>query len=110
MEGTKLMEEQLDSLYYKIREVNGSRKLSTGKQRKRTVDGAPDILDPLEVRTKGSGKILKSAKEKAISRVRRCNGCGLRGVSHDKRNCPNLRDGSTIDNQYNSDESTDDST
>ncbi|XP_073152020.1 uncharacterized protein [Henckelia pumila] len=106
-EGTKLMEEQLDSLYYKIRKINSSRNLSMGRQRKRTIDGPLDILDPFEVRTKGCGKRLKSAKEKSISRVRQCHGCGLRGVSHDKRNCPNLRDGSTIDNQYNSDTSTD---
>ncbi|XP_073137665.1 protein FAR1-RELATED SEQUENCE 5-like [Henckelia pumila] len=106
-ERTKLMEEQLDSLYYKIREINSSRNLSMGRQRKRTIDGPLDILDPFEVRTKRCGKRLKSAKEKSISRVRQCHGCGLRGVSHDKRNCPNLRDGSTIDNQYNSDTSTD---
>ncbi|XP_073154088.1 protein FAR1-RELATED SEQUENCE 5-like [Henckelia pumila] len=30
-EGTKLMEEQLDSLYYKIREINNSRNLSMGR-------------------------------------------------------------------------------
>lgn len=35
---------------------------------------------------------LKSSKENSNSNDRQCHGCGCRGVSHDKRNCPNLQD------------------
>ncbi|GAB2276664.1 hypothetical protein Dimus_011381 [Dionaea muscipula] len=50
------------------------------------------VKEPLQVRAKGCGKRLKGGKEKAIKKVkaRRCNGCGLIGQSHDKRNCPQL--------------------
>lgn len=49
--------------------------------------------EPSQVRAKGCGKRLKGGKEKALgkaknSKTRRCNGCGLIGQSHDKRNCP----------------------
>ncbi|GAB2288467.1 hypothetical protein Dimus_022799 [Dionaea muscipula] len=48
------------------------------------------VKEPLQVRAKGCGKRLKGGKEKAIKKARRCNGCGLIGQSHDKRNCPQL--------------------
>ncbi|KAF7139329.1 hypothetical protein RHSIM_Rhsim07G0159000 [Rhododendron simsii] len=46
--------------------------------------------EPLQVRAKGCGKRLKGGKEKAVKKSRKCNGCGLIGQSHDKRNCPKL--------------------
>ncbi|XP_038716163.1 protein FAR1-RELATED SEQUENCE 9-like [Tripterygium wilfordii] len=45
--------------------------------------------EPEKVRAKGCGKRLKGGKEIATKNPkRRCNGCGLAGQSHDKRNCP----------------------
>ncbi|XP_058217039.1 protein FAR1-RELATED SEQUENCE 5-like [Rhododendron vialii] len=46
--------------------------------------------EPLKVRAKGCGKRLKGGKEKTVKKSRKCNGCGLTGQSHDKRNCPKL--------------------
>jgi len=46
------------------------------------------LKEPSSVRTKGCGKQLKGEKEKAIKKARKCNGCGIVGVSHDKRNYP----------------------
>ncbi|KAF3433401.1 hypothetical protein FNV43_RR24503 [Rhamnella rubrinervis] len=41
--------------------------------------------------------------------MRLCRGCGLRGQTHDKRNCPKLNEGSTTDcNSIGSESSTDD--
>lgn len=53
--------------------------------------------EPPKVRSKGCGKRLKGGKEKAIKKARRCTGCGLTGQSHDKRNCPKLRNISSQD-------------
>ncbi|XP_075483575.1 protein FAR1-RELATED SEQUENCE 5-like [Primulina tabacum] len=105
-EGTNFLPEQFDSIDNKIKEMNINRTLSSGIQSRRTLDGAIGIIDPSEIRTKGRGKRLKSSKEKSTSRGRQCRGCGRRGVSHDKRNCPNLKDGSTVNN-YNTDENSD---
>ncbi|ESR42104.1 hypothetical protein CICLE_v10013881mg, partial [Citrus x clementina] len=51
------------------------------------------LNDPLVVRAKGCGKRLKKRKEKARAKDknRRCHGCGKIGQSHDKRNCPMLK-------------------
>jgi hypothetical protein len=60
---------------------------------KRSKDCNREIEDPNRARPKGSGKRLKSEREKAVKKKkidRRCHGCGKRGVSHDKRNCPEL--------------------
>ncbi|KAF9604575.1 hypothetical protein IFM89_008019, partial [Coptis chinensis] len=51
--------------------------------------------EPSQARPKGCGKRLKGDKEKALKKAqkykrRRCNGCNKVGVSHDKRNCPEL--------------------
>ncbi|XP_074591173.1 catalase isozyme 2-like [Curcuma longa] len=70
------------------------------------MDEPPVVSDPSLVRTKGCGKRLKSSKEKAVAKSRLCHGCGNRGVSHDKRNCPLLQQGSSIDNQHINDDDT----
>ena len=51
------------------------------------------LNDPLVVRAKGCGKRLKRRKEKARAKDKniRCHGCGKIGQSHDKRNCPMLK-------------------
>ncbi|KZV13530.1 protein FAR-RED ELONGATED HYPOCOTYL 3-like, partial [Dorcoceras hygrometricum] len=93
-EGTKFLDEQFDHIYTKIKYMNSSRTFDSRNLRKRTMDGARGIIDPAEIRTKGRGKRMKSSKEKSTLKSRQCRGCGLRGVSHDKRNCPKLQDGS----------------
>ncbi|XP_073057665.1 uncharacterized protein [Primulina eburnea] len=105
-EGTNFLDEQLDYILKKIKEVNISRTFSNGSQKKKIMDGVFGITDPSEVRTKGCGKRLKSSKEKSSSKTRICRGCGHRGVSRDKRNCPNLHDRSTVDNRHNNDDNT----
>ncbi|XP_074576130.1 protein FAR1-RELATED SEQUENCE 5-like [Curcuma longa] len=105
-EGTGFFEEQLNCIHNKIRDMNISKACSIGSQRKNSMDGTLGVIDPSLVRTKGCGKRLKSSKEKAISKSRLCRGCGHRGVSHDKRNCPILQQRSTIDDHDNSDDDT----
>ncbi|XP_042458601.1 protein FAR1-RELATED SEQUENCE 5-like [Zingiber officinale] len=104
-EGTNFLNEQFDCIYNKIQEMNISRTCGNGSQRKNSMDEAPNIIDPSSVRTKGCGKRLKSSKGKSISKSRLCRGCGHRGMSHDKRNCPILQQGSII-NHHNSDGDT----
>ncbi|XP_073014540.1 protein FAR1-RELATED SEQUENCE 5-like [Primulina eburnea] len=105
-EGTNFLADEFDSIDSKMKEMNINRTLSSGIQSRSTFDKAIGIIDPSEIRTKGRGKRLKSSKEKSISRGRQCRGWGHRGVSHDKRNCPNLKDGSTLNNN-NTDENSD---
>lgn len=93
VEGSKFSDEQLGYLHQKIKEMNISRTSTDGSQRKTSLDKANNINDPSGIRTKGCGKRLKSSKEKVALKSRVCHGCGKRGVSHDKRNCPLLNDG-----------------
>lgn len=104
-EGTNFLVEQFDDIDIKMKEMNISKKLSSGSQSRRAVRGTIGIIDPSEIRTKGCGKRLKSSKENSNSKGRQCRGCGLRGVSHDKRNCPNLQDGCTGNNDNKNDNS-----
>ena len=53
-------------------------------------NGPPEIHVPQESKTKGSGSRLISMREKTRERPRKCNGCGKKGVNHDRRNCPAL--------------------
>ncbi|XP_042381987.1 protein FAR1-RELATED SEQUENCE 5-like isoform X2 [Zingiber officinale] len=101
-EGTTFLDEQFDSIYNKIQEMNISRTCNDRSQKKKSVDEGLGIIDPSSVRTKGCGKRLKSSKEKSTSNSRLCRGCGHRGVSHDKRNCLTLQQGgSTEDTNHN---------
>ncbi|XP_042383552.1 uncharacterized protein LOC122003649 [Zingiber officinale] len=86
--------------------MNTSKTCDNGGQKRKSMDRSHNIIDPSSIRTKGCGKRLKSSKEKSTSKSRLCRGCGHRGVSHDKRNCPSLQQGSTIDNHHNSDDDT----
>ncbi|XP_074560767.1 protein FAR1-RELATED SEQUENCE 5-like [Curcuma longa] len=105
-EGTNILKEQLEYVHNIIQDLNISKKCNNVSQRKTSTDGTRDIIDPSSVRTKGCGKRLKSSKEKSIPKSRLCHGCGHRGVSHDKRNCPLLQQGSSIDIHHNTDEDT----
>lgn len=91
IEGTKFLDEQLSEIHNRIREMNITSPTIQESQRKKSLDKGRNINDPSRIRTKGCGKRLQSSKEKSISKSRICRGCGLRGVSHDKRNCPNLQ-------------------
>lgn len=78
-----------------IREESSIRKpISRGKE--------PMLKDPQPVRSKGCGKRLKGGKEKAMKKLRRCNGCG-KLATHDKRNCPVLLGMSSGDGRLNND-------
>lgn len=105
-DGTKFLDEQLDNILIKIKEMNFSRTLNNGSQKKKIMDGVPGTIDPSDIRTKGCGKRMESSKEKSISKTRKCRVCGRRGVLHDKRNCPNLHDGSIVDDHHNNDDNT----
>ncbi|XP_074576084.1 protein FAR1-RELATED SEQUENCE 5-like [Curcuma longa] len=105
-EGTNFLDEQFDCIYKKIQEMNNGKKCDHGSQRNKSTDGTPVVSDPSLVRTKGCGKRLKSSKEKAVAKSRLCHGCGHRGVSHDKRNCPLLQQGSSIDDHNINDDDT----
>ncbi|XP_073037914.1 protein FAR1-RELATED SEQUENCE 5-like [Primulina eburnea] len=107
VEGTNFLNAQFDYIGNKMKDLNMTTTVSGGSQCRRATDRAIDIVDPQKIRTKGCGKRLKSSKEKATTQGRKCRGCGRRGVQHDKRNCPNLQDGSTINNK-NEEESSDD--
>ncbi|XP_074585556.1 protein FAR1-RELATED SEQUENCE 5-like [Curcuma longa] len=104
-EGTNFLDEQFDCIYKKIQAINISKKGNDGSQRNKSTQGTPVIIDPSLVRTKGCGKRLKSAKEQSTSKSRLCHGCGHRGVSHDKRNCPLLQ-GSSVETYHNSNDDT----
>ncbi|KAF7151584.1 hypothetical protein RHSIM_Rhsim02G0163800 [Rhododendron simsii] len=65
------------------------------------------LKEPLQVRAKGCGKRLKGGKEKAVKNRRKCNGCGLTGQSHDKRNCPKLMSMSSQDVRLTDDDDDD---
>ncbi|KAH6783669.1 hypothetical protein C2S52_008628 [Perilla frutescens var. hirtella] len=100
-EGTKFLDEQFDYIHGKIKYMSISPTFIKESQRRKILDKAPNINDPSEIRTKGCGKRLPSSKEKSSLKARICHGCGRTGVSHDKRNCPNLHDGSVGDDHRN---------
>ncbi|XP_042404619.1 protein FAR1-RELATED SEQUENCE 1-like [Zingiber officinale] len=106
-EGTNMLDDQFDYIYSKLQDLNISSKNDNQSQRSQSIDGGPSIFDPSLVRAKGCGKRLKSSKETTTSKARLCRGCGHRGVSHDKRNCPLLqqRSNATEKDNTNDDES-----
>ncbi|KAG6403960.1 hypothetical protein SASPL_136194 [Salvia splendens] len=93
-EGTKFLDEQLDFIDSKLKEMGVSPTTEYGSQRRKSSDKAINIGDPCQIRAKGCSKRMLSSKEKSTLKLRACHGCGQRGVSHDKRNCPSLNDGS----------------
>ncbi|KAH9679171.1 protein FAR1-related sequence [Citrus sinensis] len=92
---SKLVIENLEDALEKVKLVMKSCR-SEGVLEKNSGMQQPHFNEPLQVRAKGCGKRLKGGKEKAKEKAkgkdkgRRCNGCGLVGQSHDKRNCPLL--------------------
>ncbi|XP_058180767.1 uncharacterized protein LOC131299175 [Rhododendron vialii] len=65
------------------------------------------LKELLQVRARGYGKRLRGGKEKAAKKDWRCNGCGLTGQSHDKRNCPKLLSTSSQNSRMNDDNDID---
>ncbi|KAH6786377.1 hypothetical protein C2S52_005929 [Perilla frutescens var. hirtella] len=102
-EGTNFLDEQLDYIHEKIKEMSISPTSLKESQRRKNLDKTMNINDPSEIRTKGCAKRLQSSKEKSSLKARVCHGCGRTGVSHDKRNCPHLHDGSIRDDHHNND-------
>ncbi|KAL9441421.1 hypothetical protein AB3S75_019998 [Citrus x aurantiifolia] len=92
---SKLVIENLEDAQEKVKLVMKSCR-SEGVLEKNSGMQQPHFNEPLQVMAKGCGKRLKGGKEKAKEKAkrkdkgRRCNGCGLVGQSHDKRNCPLL--------------------
>lgn len=82
--------------------------LSLGSQVPFSLGSQHNLKEPLQVRAKGCGKRLKGGKEKAVKNKRKCNGCGLTGQSHDKRNCPKLMSMSSQDVRLSADDDDDD--
>ncbi|KAF7120004.1 hypothetical protein RHSIM_Rhsim13G0132100 [Rhododendron simsii] len=108
-DGSELLEDALSSVRDKLCAMNLGRE---GGNLSASVSQVPIprqhiFKEPLQVRAKGCGQRLKGGKEKAVKKSRRCNGCGLTGQSHDKRNCPKLRNISSQDVRM-SDEEEDD--
>ncbi|KAG6437544.1 hypothetical protein SASPL_102463 [Salvia splendens] len=91
-ERTKFLDEQLDYIHGKIKEMGISPTTKFSTQRRKNLDKSVSIGDPSQIRKKGCGKRMLSSKEKSTVKPRACHGCGLRGVSRDKRNCPDLHD------------------
>ncbi|KAI8539171.1 hypothetical protein RHMOL_Rhmol09G0160600 [Rhododendron molle] len=109
-DGSELLEEVLCSVRNKLCAMNlGSEggKLSVSASHV-SIPREHIFKEPLQVRAKGCGTRLKGGKEKAVKKSRRCNGCGLTGQSHDKRNCPKLRNISSQDVRMSDDEDEDD--
>ncbi|KAG6390848.1 hypothetical protein SASPL_148593 [Salvia splendens] len=99
-EGTKFLDEQLDYIHGKIKEMGISPTTMHRSQTRKSLDKTKTIGDPSKIRSKGCGKRMLSSKEKSILKTRACHGCGLRGASHDKRNCPKLQDRSVAYDHY----------
>ncbi|KAG6416174.1 hypothetical protein SASPL_123598 [Salvia splendens] len=97
---TKFLDEQLNFMDSKLKEIGVSPTTEYGSQRRKSSNKAINIGDPCQIRAKGCGKRMLSSKEKSTLKLRACHGCGQRGVSHDKRNCPSLNDGSVAVDAY----------
>ncbi|KAF7144470.1 hypothetical protein RHSIM_Rhsim04G0171600 [Rhododendron simsii] len=90
-DGTQILEEALCSVQKKLCSMNLSTEDGKASAIQVSIPHEQSFKEPLKVRAKGCGKRLKGGKEKAVKKSRRCNGCGLIGQSHDKRNCPKLQ-------------------
>lgn len=63
---------------------------SDSHRKGKSIYSAIKYREPPQFRIKGRPKRIKSSKEKEQKKSRLCRGCGKRGVSHDKHNCPAL--------------------
>ncbi|KAL2503603.1 Protein FAR1-RELATED SEQUENCE 5 [Abeliophyllum distichum] len=102
---------EFETLNLKVNEIDNGGQLGISKSSSQSREVQQVIQDPSGVRSKGSGKRLKSSKEKAMARgIRQCSICGVNG--HDKRTCPKFHDRSNVGNfpeaQYDYDDPQDD--
>ncbi|KAL2491198.1 Protein FAR1-RELATED SEQUENCE [Abeliophyllum distichum] len=102
---------EFETLNLKVNEIDNGGQLAISKSSSQSREVQQVIQDPSGVRSKGSGKRLKSSKEKAMARgIRQCSICGVNG--HDKRTCPKFHDRSNVGNfpeaQYDYDDLQDD--
>ncbi|KAL2486293.1 Protein FAR1-RELATED SEQUENCE [Abeliophyllum distichum] len=75
------------SLHLRVKDVDDGGDIGMMRHNSTTREDSQIIHDPSAVRAKGCGKILKSSKEKSLSKGnRQCRTCGQNG--HDKRTCP----------------------
>ncbi|KAG6414010.1 hypothetical protein SASPL_126726 [Salvia splendens] len=88
---TKLLMSRDSKLSYKAAILIGDASLT--EERIKFLDEQLDYIHG-KIKDIGCGKRMLSSKEKSTIKPRACHGCGLRGVSHDKRNYPDLHDGS----------------
>ncbi|XP_058203431.1 protein FAR1-RELATED SEQUENCE 5-like [Rhododendron vialii] len=111
-EGTQVLEEALESVTKKVALMKISREDGEGSGIRVPVSLGSQLTykEPLLVRAKGCGKRLKGGKEKAVKALRKCNGCGLTGQSHDKRNCPKLLNMSSQYTRLNDEDDDEDDT
>ncbi|XP_058184018.1 protein FAR1-RELATED SEQUENCE 5-like [Rhododendron vialii] len=103
-DGTELLREALESTQKKLPVMNLGSEDGEGSAIQVHIPLDHSFKEPLQVRAKGCRKRLKRGKEKAAKKGRRCNGCGLTGQSHDKRNCPKLLNFSSQDVRLNDDD------
>ncbi|KAF3449880.1 hypothetical protein FNV43_RR05959 [Rhamnella rubrinervis] len=108
VEGTNVLFNELELVHRKIKEMHMKEIVVSSSIGKVSGRELKSINNPTHVRSKGCGKRLKSSKEMSILKSRFCRGCGLRGQSHDKRNCPKLHERSTMNDFSNDSESAND--
>ncbi|KAF7129740.1 hypothetical protein RHSIM_Rhsim10G0098100 [Rhododendron simsii] len=91
-DGTQVLEEALESVRKRVALMKFFCKGGEGSGIHVPISLGSQLSykEPLPVKAKGYGKRLKGGKEKAVKALRKCNGCGLTGQLHDKRNYPKL--------------------
>ncbi|KAH7529071.1 hypothetical protein FEM48_Zijuj05G0145200 [Ziziphus jujuba var. spinosa] len=89
-EGTNLLLDDLESLHNKIKLINLGTGVIQNSVGGKSTRESQSVSNPSNVRAKGCGKRIKSTKEITSTKRRLCHGCGLRGQTHDKRNCLKL--------------------
>ncbi|KAF3438280.1 hypothetical protein FNV43_RR21041 [Rhamnella rubrinervis] len=108
VECSNILLNEFEMVHEKIKEMNSTHNVVMESIGNRSSKETKSISNPTHMRLKGCGKRLKSSKEIQISKSRLYQGCGLRGQSHDKRNCPKLHSGSTMDGLNSDSESPND--
>ncbi|KAF7132822.1 hypothetical protein RHSIM_Rhsim09G0062800 [Rhododendron simsii] len=90
-DGTKVLKEALESARQRVALIKISRKEGEGSGIRVPISLGRQLSykEPLLVRAKGYGK-RKGEKEKPVKALRKCNGYGLTGQSHNKRKYPKL--------------------
>jgi hypothetical protein len=91
-DGTTYLSKTLELAVDHLKEINKNRSMDVGEVPEQNKQHLQVIHEPLPAKAKGSGKRLKSTKEKCQVKLRLCTSCGKRGVGHNRRKCPKLLD------------------